>query len=312
VDLGTNRATGGKKHQTYRHQLPEFKLALAKTQDLIRTTDAWGTVFLENHDQGRSISRFATHVPQYREAAAKMLALCITALTGTLFIYQGQEIGMYNHSEEWTITDLRDIDSINAYRDVEQRYNNDPVWNAKAMRGLAAVGRDNARLPVQWSAEPNAGFTGKNAKPWIRVHDDYENVNVAEQLGRDDSPLAFWKRMLKVRRKYQRLMVLGDFEMHDLYEQDTFTFVKRVKGAVTDGNGDGAAMQNGHTEHTEESKAKIEPEILVTCNFSDRINPVDFPARMAGRKRELLVSSLDEEGAGKYLRAWEGRIYLVT
>ncbi|KAJ9657439.1 hypothetical protein H2198_004314 [Neophaeococcomyces mojaviensis] len=292
VDLGTNRTSGGKKHHSYRHQLPEFKLALAKTQDLIRTTDAWGTVFLENHDQGRSISRFATDTPQYREAASKMLALCICALTGTLFVYQGQEIGMYNHSADWTIDDMRDIDSINAYNDVKHRYGDDPVWNKKAMRGIATVGRDNARLPVQWSGEaPNAGFTpSPDAKPWIRVHDDYKNVNVADQLGRKDSPLRFWQRMLKVRSQYRDLMILGDFELHDLYEQDTFTFIKKPKGA-------GAGAATGQ-------------ELLVVCNFSERENPVDVPARLRDRKKELLVSSLGEEAAGKYLRPWEGRVYL--
>ena len=148
VDLGTNRNFGGKKHQTYKHQLPEFKLSLAKVQRMMMNNDAWGTVFLENHDQARSISRFATDKAEFREAAAKMLAAVIACLTGTLFLYQGQEIGTYNHSSKWKIEDLRDIDSINAYNDVKDRYGDDPNWNRKAMTGLATIGRDNARLPV--------------------------------------------------------------------------------------------------------------------------------------------------------------------
>lgn len=291
VDLGTNRTFGGKKHQTYKHQLPDFKKALAKVQEMIQNHDVWGTVFLENHDQARSVSRFATDKPEYREAAAKTLALCITSLTGTLFLYQGQEIGTYNHSADWTVEDLRDIDSINAYNDVKDRYDNDPVWNKKSMKGLASVGRDNARLPVQWSAEPNAGFTDSNSTPWIRCHDDYKNVNIAEQLERADSPLKFYQRMLKLRDEYRDLMVLGDFELHDLYEQKTFTFVKKLRGA----GADGASKE----------------ELLFVCSFSDEEEPVDMPNRLKGRPSRLLVSTLGEESAGKYLRPWEGRMYLM-
>jgi len=291
VDLGTNRTFGGKKHQSYKHQLPEFKEALAKVQRLIQNYDAWGTIFLENHDQARCVSRFATDSSKYREAAAKMLALCITSLTGTLFLYQGQEIGTYNHSAEWTVGDLRDVDSINAYNDVKYRYNNDPVWNRKAMKGLATVGRDNARLPVQWSGEANGGFTDANVKPWIRCHDDYKNVNIAEQLQRADSPLKFYQRMIKLREEYRDLMTLGDFELHDIWEQKTFTFVKKNKGAGEEGGS--------------------KQEMLVVCSFSDEEEPIDMPKRLQGRLSELLVSTLGEESAGKYLRPWEGRIYLI-
>ncbi|KAK5085799.1 hypothetical protein LTR05_005088 [Lithohypha guttulata] len=291
VDLGTNRTVGGKKHQSYKHQLPEFKQALAKCQNLIQDFGAWGTVFLENHDQARSVSRFATDKPEFREAAAKMLAVCITCLSGTLFIYQGQEIGSYNHSADWSIEDIRDIDSINAYNDVKNRYGNDPLWNKKSMRGLATVGRDNARLPVQWSAEANAGFTDPTATPWIRVHDDYKNVNIAEQLQREDSPLKFWQRMLKFRHEYQDLTILGDFELHDFYEQKTFIFVKKLKGAGKRGSS--------------------EKELLVCCSFSDEEEPLDMPGRFKSRSLELLVSNYGEANVGKYLKPWEARIYLV-
>ena len=291
VDLGTNRTSGGKKHQSGPYQLHEFKRALAKTQEMIQTHSVWATVFLENHDQARSVSRFATDSPQYREAAARMLALCIACLSGTLFLYQGQEIGTYNHSAEWGPEDLRDVDSLNAYNDVKDRYGNEPLWNKKAMKGLATVGRDNARLPVQWSGEANAGFTDSNATPWIRVHDDYKNVNVAEQLNREHSPLQFWQKMLKIRKQYQDLTILGDFELHDVFDQHTFTFVKKLKGAG--------------------SKGESEKELLVTCNFSNEEQPLDMPSRLKSRKSELLVSTYGDADVKKYLQPWEGRVYLV-
>lgn len=291
VDLGTNRNFGGKKHQNYKHQLPDFKRALGKVQDMIQKHGAWGTVFLENHDQARSVSRFATDKPEHRENAAKMLALLVSCLSGTLFIYQGQEIGTYNHSAEWSIEDIRDVDSINAYNDVKDRYNNDPVWNKKSMKGLATVGRDNARLPVQWSADANAGFTNPKSTPWIRVHDDYKNVNIAEQLKRDDSPLQFWQKMLKLRKQYQTLTILGDFELHDSFEQESMTFVKMPKGAG--------------------QKDSNEQELLVCCNFSDEEQPVDMPNRLKSEPFELLVSTYGDNKHSKYLKPWEGRVYIV-
>lgn len=295
VDLGTNRTSGGKKHQSFKHSLPEFKGGLAKNQNLIQTTTAWGTVFLENHDQARSVSRFATDSPQYRERAAKMLALYQAMLSGTLFLYQGQEIGTYNHSPDWTVSDIRDIDSINAYNDVRDRYNDDPVWNKKAMRGLATVGRDNARLPVQWSSAPNAGFTDPKSTPWIRVHDDFASVNVAEQLDRKDSPLAFYKHILQFRKEHADLCIFGDYETHDFFEQSTATFIKKLKGAGEQG--------------------ESERELIVVCSFSDREEPIDFPKRFDGRNVECVVSTVTEgftgKGVSKYLAPWEGRAYLV-
>lgn len=290
VDLGTNRTVGAKKHQNFTYQLPDFKKAIAKTQDIIQKHGAWGTVFLENHDQARSVSRFATDSPQYREAAARLLALCTSCLSGTLFLYQGQEIGTYNHSQDWTVHDLRDIDGINAYNDIKNRYGDDPLWNKKAMKGLATVGRDNARLPVQWSAEPNAGFTDPKSTPWIRVHDDYKNVNVAEQLKRDGSPLRFWQQMLKLRKQFPELTTLGDFEIHNMYEQQNFTFMKKLKGTG----------ENGSSEK----------ELLVMCNFSGEDEPIDIPGRLKDRPSELLISTYGPN-VTKHLQPWEGRVYLV-
>ncbi len=286
VMLGSAGHNGGKKHHTGKHTLPQFKEAVRKVQDLIRGTDAWTTVFLENHDQGRSLSRFATDKAEFREKAAKMLATLMCTLTGTLFIYQGQEIGMYNHPEHWGIEEIRDIDSLNAYNDVATRHNNDPLWLKKAMKGLQRVGRDNARLPVQWDSSKNAGFT--SGKPWIRVHDDYEIVNIADQLQDPNSVLSFYKKMIKMRKEYADLMVFGqDFSIWDPHDQDVMTFTK---------------------SHPERHGEKL----LVFLSFSDEEQPLHYPTGLEGAKKELLVSNLkDGQEVGKYLTPWEARVYLI-
>jgi oligo-1,6-glucosidase len=106
---------GPHKFQTtpFAWKLPEFKAAIAGTQNLIRGNDGWTTAFLENHDQGRSISRFGSDAPEHRVASGKMLALMLMALSGTLFIYQGQELGMINFPLSWPMEEYKDVDSSN-------------------------------------------------------------------------------------------------------------------------------------------------------------------------------------------------------
>ena len=294
VSLGGGNAEGIKKYQTSTHTLPQFKEAFRKVQHLMRGSDAWVTVFAENHDQGRSLSRFATDDPRFREQAAKMLAALLACLTGTLFLYQGQEIGMYNFPlpsgkpEDWTIEDIKDIDSLNSYYDVADRFDNDPLWCKKALAGIQRVGRDNARTPVQWDDSPNAGFS--TAKPWMRVHDDYKNVNVKKQQSDPNSPLSFWKKMLKLRKQYSDLCVFGDFEIWDKSELDVFTLTK-----------------------TNEVNGLQGQKLVVFCSFSDVEQPMYWPEGCRkGEGAELLISNLKEgEKVGRYLTPWEARVYLV-
>lgn len=100
VDVGQGKTT---KYNTvpFNYTLNDFKEAIARTQGLIVGTDAWTTSFVENHDQARSVSRFGDDSAQWRERSGRMLALLFASLSGTLFVYQGQEIGMINMPKEW-------------------------------------------------------------------------------------------------------------------------------------------------------------------------------------------------------------------
>ena len=288
VSLGGRHGEGIKKHQVSAHTLPDFKEAIRKICDVTKGTDAWSTAFLENHDQGRSLSRFATDKPEFREQAAKMLATLLCTLSGTLFLYQGQEIGTVNLPKSWGIEEIKDIDSLNAYNDVKDRLQGDELWLKKAMAGIQRVGRDNARLPITWDDGPNAGFT--TGTPWCRVHDNYKEVNVAKQQKEPDSPLNFWKKMLKLRKRYADLCVFGDFEVWDKNDLDVFTFVKVN------------SKRNGMAKEM----------LVVFLSFSDEVQPLYWPSQCEGRERELVVSNLGEGvEVGKYLSAWESRVYLV-
>lgn len=264
----------------HKFTLADFKKALSKWQTSIIGNDAWTTAFLENHDQGRSISRFASDAPEYRERSGKLLAILTTCLTGTLYIYQGQEIGMINMPKSWPVEEYKCIKTVNHWKMVKELSNNDPVELSKALRGIQEVGRDHARTPMQWDSSPNAGFTASNVKPWMRVHDEYPTINVQNQISDPSSVLSFWKQMLRLRKEQADLLIYGDYQVYDLENTDTFIFSKSYHGTYA----------------------------LVALNFTAESKEFDNPIADKG-KFELLISNIDSPMGT--LAPYEGRVYLV-
>ncbi|KAF2854757.1 glycoside hydrolase family 13 protein [Plenodomus tracheiphilus IPT5] len=265
--------------------LPQFKSAIARTQDLIRApSDGWTTVFLENHDQSRSITRFTSDAPQHRVPGGKMLALMMCALSGTLFIYQGQEIGMTNFPRSWGMHEYKDVDSSNYYKMVEQRTGGDAKACEAAHTSLQHLARDHARVPMSWSTAPFNGFSPPDAKtePWMRPLEDADVCNVASQREDKDSVLGFWKRMLRVRKEYKDLLVHGQYDDLDLQNKEFFVFSKTWEGK----------------------------KAVCVCNFTQEGRALVWPAQVEGLKMDLLVSSVDEPVEGE-LAPFEGRVYLV-
>jgi alpha-glucosidase len=212
-----------------------------------------------------------------------MLAMMMSALTGTLFIYQGQEIGMINAPASWPIEDYKDIESINYYNSVKERTNGDKEKMGHVMKSIQILGRDHARLPMQWDESPFAGFTKKKDGAWMRAHDDYKQINVKKQEKDPKSVLSFWKRMLKTRKEYRDLFIHGAFEGYDMGNEKTFTFGKRY---------------GGH-------------RAVVVLNFTGEEQ--EFKRPDVGGKFELLVGNIEGvDGTENVLSPWEGRIYLVS
>jgi oligo-1,6-glucosidase len=270
------------RFNTYPFTLADFKIALSRWQTSVIGNDAWTTAFLENHDQARSISRFASDAPEYRVASGKLLALLTTCLTGTLYIYQGQEIGMINMPKSWPVEEYKCIKSVNHYNMVKDFTHGDPSALNCALGGIQDVARDHARTPMQWDASPNSGFT-KGGKPWMRVHDEYVNINVKKQIPDPDSILSFWKRMLQIRKQYGDLLIHGDYEVYDVENVDTFIFSKTFK----------------------------KKQMLVVLNFTAKEMKFQNPILSKGRL-ELLVSNLRRPiDILASLSAYEGRLYLV-
>jgi len=153
---------------------------------------AWNSLYIENHDHPRIVSRYGSE--RYQAESAKMLAAMYLFQQGTPFIYQGQEIGMTN----WR------PDSIEKYRDVQSIYNyhhsNQKKSAEERLKLLHRSSRDSARTPVQWSDGPNAGFTTAEV-PWMEVNENYREINVAKQEADPDSVLNFYRRAVKLRKQ---------------------------------------------------------------------------------------------------------------
>ena len=168
---------------------------------------AWNSLFWENHDQPRSISRYGNDSPEYREISAKMLATCLHMMQGTPYVYQGEELGMTNVPFT-SIDQFRDLDSINAYRELveEQKV----FTSEEMMRYLRYKSRDNARTPFQWDDSENAGFS--TGTPWIMVNPNYKEINAKDQLERADSVFHYYQKLIRL-RKEQEVIVYGTYDL---------------------------------------------------------------------------------------------------
>ncbi|KAJ5760216.1 Alpha-glucosidase [Penicillium odoratum] len=264
--------------------LPELRASVKRTQTLMDgTTDGWSTTFLENHDQARSISRWGSEeTPELWAASAKMLAMLVTSLSGTLYIYQGQEIGMVNAPLDWDISEYKDLDSLNYYNYVKKITKNDPVALKATKVAIAHLARDHARIPMQWDSTPNAGFSSEGVKTWMRVHDNYPTLNVEKQNSDPNSVLSFWRDLLRVRRANPNVFAQGVFEDTDPSHGFVFTFEK----------------------HSEREK------LVVALNFSGEKQSVDLAEHIGSGTPKILAKNYEND-ALDVLQPYEGRIYLV-
>ena len=180
----------------------------------------WNSCYFENHDQPRSVTRF-TEGGEYREVGAKMLLGLLFSLRGTTYVYQGQEIGMTNGAFD-SLDEIMDIESHN----VDKMAKKLGIIQPFRWRMIKKTSRDNARTPMQWSAEKNAGFT--SGKPWLKLHPNYTEVNVESDLKKEDGVIAFFKAVNEY-KKSSEIMKEGSFkELHR--GRRVYAFVREYEG----------------------------------------------------------------------------------
>lgn len=240
-------------------KLVELKETLSKWQDELYQK-AWNSLYWCNHDQPRIVSRLGNPSEEYREVSAKMLGTCLHMMQGTPYIYQGEELGMTNVPFE-TLEDFRDIESIHAY---EEFVGKKLIQPDDMMHYLRYKSRDNARTPMQWDDSENAGFTTGN--PWIMVNPNYREINVKEQLSREDSVFHYYQKLIRL-RKENPIIVNGKYSLLLPEDEHLYVYQRELNGQV----------------------------LLVICNFTDQEVSYEVPKELKGRGKKVLISNYSRE-----------------
>lgn len=187
---------------------PEFSLVELKSifakWDAATANDGWNTVYFGNHDNPRMLSRFGD-IGIFRKESAKMLATVLLTLRGTPYLYQGDEIGMSN-ANFTSISEYNDVQVLNAQKELVETQKHDESVFLDACNKIA---RDHARTPMQWNSQANAGFS-EGAKTWLKVNENYKQINVEAQELEENSVLNYYKKLIQLRKKTPAL-IYGDY-----------------------------------------------------------------------------------------------------
>ncbi|WP_195968154.1 glycoside hydrolase family 13 protein [Blautia obeum] len=243
------------KWTTEKYDFKEFKRIMIKWQEELQGK-AWNSLFLGNHDQPRSVSRFGNDNPAYRETSAKMLATCLHMMQGTPYVYQGEELGMTNVYFD-KLEDYRDIESINFFTELTEAGLMTPEY---MMKCLMLRSRDNARTPMQWDDSAQAGFT--DGESWIKVNPNYKEINAAQQLEDPNSIFHYYQKLIRL-RKEKDIIVYGGFEPLYRDDEQIFAYIRRQE----------------------------QEKLLTVCNFSDKNAEMEIPEEFKGA--ECLITNLD-------------------
>lgn len=209
-DKELDQQPGKQKWDLMPLDLGKFKQTLVKWQTEIDFDHAWNSLFWENHDIPRVISRWGND-KEYRVESAKMFAILLHMMHGTPYIFNGEEIGMTNYPIK-DISETVDIESINMYKErMAEGYSKDEI-----LRSINVKGRDNARRPMQWNTNENAGFS--DAKPWLAVNPNYQTINVDQALEDPNSVFYTYQKLIKLRHD-NPVVVNGDFKLVDTQDE---------------------------------------------------------------------------------------------
>jgi oligo-1,6-glucosidase/alpha-glucosidase len=251
--------------------LTDLKAVMSKWQTEL---DGWNSLYLTNHDQPRIVSRFGDD-GQYRRESAKLLGTLLFTLSGTPYVYQGQELGMTNYP--WT--GLDEFDDLQTIGKVREAIEAGEIDGFEAVQDIArARSRDNARTPMQWDESEHAGFT--DGDPWLAVNPNYEEINAAAAERDPDSVLHYYRDLVELRDRHEEL-VYGAYELLLPDHESVWAY-----------------------------RMELDEDALVVLNFADSETTValDDAARAADR----LLSNYGETPVAEKeltLRPYEARVY---
>ena len=226
--------------------------------------DGWNNIFLDNHDFPRMVSRFGNDTV-FRKASAKMLNTFLLTQRGTPCIYMGSEIGMTNVAFQ-NPEDYKDVEAINYFRELTEQGDDMEV----ALSNMHIQGRDNVRVPMQWDASDNAGFT--NGKPWIKINPNHKTINVEEAENDPDSILHYFRKLTEFRKMHEVLRH-GNYKNLDPQSEQIYAYSRSLGDQL----------------------------MIIICNFSDV--ELELPEYANGK---YIFGNYDDENI---LRPWEVKIY---
>ena len=259
MDVDSDEKAG--KWTTRKMDLRNLKKILTRWQKGLQDI-AWNSLYWENHDQPRSVSRFGNDSDEYREISAKMLATCIHMMQGTPYVYQGEELGMTNCPFN-TLDNFRDLESINAFHELTEQ---GKMTEEDMMAAIGYKGRDNARTPMQWDDSAYAGFSTTN--PWIMVNPNYTKINAKDQVNREDSVFKYYQKLIKLRHESE-LIVYGTYDLILDDDKDIYAYIRTL--------GD--------------------EKLIVYCNFSKNTRKVEIPEEFVNKK--VLISNYSDAKANQ-------------
>ncbi len=249
--LVLDQQPGGEKWDLAPLPLGQLKQVICRWQQELEGT-GWNSLFLENHDLPRIVSRWGND-GEYREPSAKMLASLLFGLQGTPYIYQGQELGMTNVC--YPLEEYRDIETLGMYR----KYKALGWPEEKILRSIHARSRDNARTPMQWSGAENAGFT--TGTPWLKVNPNHKTINADNQLSDPNSVFSFYQRLIRLRKGHP-VFREGTFRLVLADHEDIFAYTRTTATAQL------LVVCNFRGADIEDPLAIGETPIL--CNYPDQ------------------------------------------
>ena len=224
LDVGAN------KYDLVPLRLPALKASMATWQTGLAER-GWNSLYLGNHDQPRSVSRFGDDSPAHRVASAKTLATVLHLHRGTPYVYQGDELAMAN-APFTAITDFRDIQALRFYAEAAER---GVVDLPALLLAMGKMSRDQGRTPVQWDSSPGAGFT--TGTPWLAINPDHTEVNAAAQVGDPGSVFEHYRRLIALRHA-DPVVTDGDFELLLQDHPSIWAFIRRGSDAGVAGRGE--------------------------------------------------------------------------
>ncbi|HWS32666.1 MAG TPA: alpha-glucosidase [Actinoplanes sp.] len=254
-------------------QLTKLKAILGRWQAGL-AEKGWNSLYWNNHDQPRVVSRYGDDGPEHRVASAKMLGTVLHLHRGTPYVYQGEELGMTNHPFGG-IEEFQDIEALGMYRQAVELEGRTPE---EVLTVLRARGRDNARTPMQWDDSPNAGFT--TGTPWLPVNPNHAEINAAAQRADPDSVFHHYRRLIEL-RKTEPAVAGGDFTMLLPHDERLYAFTRRL-------------------DHT---------ELLVIGNFTGETVRAEIDG---WQDAELVLTNLPNPPENLTMGPWQAVVYRRT